>query len=75
MHFRKITKTAKMTESRTEFFVKFDKAGPAADIVKIIGGVKVVIYIGSLGGTSISRLMVYNAMCQHMSPFFCDKRQ
>ena len=51
------------------------KVGPAADIVKIIGGVKLVIYIGSLGGTSISRLMVYNAMCQHMSPFFCDKRQ
>ena len=37
------------------------KAGPATDIVKIIGGVKVVIYIlGSFGGTSISRLMVYN---------------
>ena len=50
------------------------KVGPAADIVKIIGGVKVVIYIGSLGGTSISRLMVYNAMCQHMSPFVCDNK-
>ena len=47
----------------------------AVDIVKIIGGVKVVIYIGSLGGTSISRLMVYNVPCANICLFFfCDNK-
>ena len=46
----------------------------AVDIVKIIGGVKVVIYIGSLGGTSISRLMVYNVPT-YVSFFYVTIRQ